>query len=140
MREIKFRAWDKEKRRMLPVTLMEFNQWWVSCMPISESNGSVLEYGERNSFRNEETDRHILMQYTGLEDMNKKEICEGDIIRANAIDEPSIGIVFYSDGGFKCTSDFAGIKNFEVYDELNHDLITDNDMEVVGNIYEQEVK
>jgi hypothetical protein len=62
MREIKFRAWDKEKKRMLPVTLMEFNQWWVSCMPISESNGNVLEYGERNSFRNEEADRHILMQ------------------------------------------------------------------------------
>lgn len=51
MRDVKFRAWDKEGKRMIP-----------SC-------SSMLNNGFFN-----------LMQYTGLKDKNGKEIYEGDII------------------------------------------------------------
>ena len=54
-REIKFRAWDKENRRMRP-----HEELYFDC-------------GE---FKNP-----TLMQYTGLKDKNGVEIYEGDVVR-----------------------------------------------------------
>jgi len=53
MREIKFRAWDKDLHKM-------YNKW------------TVIPDDDRS---------HILMQYTGLKDKNGKEIYEGDIVK-----------------------------------------------------------
>lgn len=59
MREIKFRAWDKEKKIMF--------------------NWSFTEQGlyPQDFFNN---DNYQVMQYTGVNDKNGKEIYEGDIV------------------------------------------------------------
>ena len=53
MREIKFRAWDKDLLKM-------YSKW------------TVIPDDDRS---------HILMQYTGLKDKNGVEIYEGDILK-----------------------------------------------------------
>lgn len=128
MREIKFRAWDKEKKVLMPVKLMDFSEWWVSCNPIGVDE--PLAFGERNSFKNEETDRHILMQYTGLKDKNGTEIYEGDIYHMG---DPNITYtVVWCDSGLKGkqngSSSYAGLESWkdkiEVIGNAHKDLLT----------------
>lgn len=68
-REIKFRAWDTEKKEMFTPDF------------IDGGDGHILEYIEYAS----PSLRHsaILMQYTGLKDRNGKEIYEGDLVKNN---------------------------------------------------------
>lgn len=135
MREFKFRAWDKEKNEILPVKLMDFSQWWVSCDP-HYGTSKPNEYGERNSFKNEETDRHIIMQYTGLKDKNGTEIYEGDIIDGSWINPMSKEKVMRH---YQVTFN-KGKYNAELIGHHPYGstmLYFENDKsEVIGNIYE----
>jgi uncharacterized phage protein (TIGR01671 family) len=65
MREIKFRAWDKDGSMKMCADFMDF------CREMLSTN-------QGDPWNDE---RFIKMQYTGLKDKNSKEIYEGDIVK-----------------------------------------------------------
>jgi len=131
MREIKFRAWDKETQEMCQVTRLMWNQGrftepmhkltHVSC------NGVQMLYNANT---------YELMQFTGLLDKNGKEIYEEDIVtiktwfRDNEVDKICITVM---DGW---QSVFEAARNTEDGFYCPMGSIAQNDREVIGNIYE----
>lgn len=114
MREIKFRAWDGKRM-----------QYWdsLACASISVPELFIsLEFGS-------------LMQYTGLKDKNGKEIYEGDIVKTindyetYGMQAGEINEVYFAFGGFRLKPKYRkGAKGFWLEDG--------NDVEIIGNIYE----
>ena len=89
MNEIEFRAWDKEKQRMLHVIAIQFKNKNIICTDENNLEEEIiLPY-----------DEEILMQYIGFEDENKKKIFKNDII-TNSKRPGFKGIVRMTNGGW----------------------------------------
>ncbi|WP_277680182.1 YopX family protein [Gracilibacillus dipsosauri] len=131
MREIKFRAWNIQE---------EFMHRVVSVGCDKKDKWPTLVY-MKNGFIDSVEEPHILMQYTGLKDMNGNEIYEGDVVRF---------CDFASDitGGHMGDSIITGVVTYDYamwfindkYDEPELPLcdahLNDDEFEVIGNIYE----
>ena len=108
MREIKFRAWDKENKVMqTPFDLSSNPKYW--CKKLKD---------------------FPLMQYTGLKDKNGKEIYEGDIIKIFGSSPNHIEEIEWVDNG-----DWMGDKQ-PLVGFIHHSAIYKQPIEVIGNIYE----
>ena len=118
-REIKFRAWLKEDKKMVNVETMDFTD---KSMQYLEKNEIINAYLlKRMSFDDVE-----LMQYTGVKDKNGKEIYEGDIIICKY--DPQIAMeVKWVDEGFRTLGK---------YDGDNYVGFVKDSAEVIGNVYE----
>jgi uncharacterized phage protein (TIGR01671 family) len=100
MREIKFRAWDKELKKMY--SNINLNRFEPSCrgfVPVFYTEDYL-----DNCLEEDNKDKFILMQYTGLKDKNGKEIYEGDVVEWEVYGEESklvkrkTHIYFFHDG------------------------------------------
>jgi uncharacterized phage protein (TIGR01671 family) len=120
MREIKFRAWNKEDKQM-----------------IYDDDEIILGY-HSGAFGSFDDDRYIFMQYTGLKDKNGKEIYEGDILQADYDFVFIVKFGEYDNGeSYELSVSGYGWHMQEIKDKnYFKDLLFMDDFFVIGNIYE----
>lgn len=133
MREIKFRAWDKQNSVMVDLK----NEWLEH---ICECHCGLQGYTKSKlSIALAYSNRYVVMQYTGLKDAKNREIYEGDIVN-HGDNYPSEVIwdnkEFWLDGPGFCLRE-SGYEKREGYKYRYHGLPGfTNPIEVIGNIYE----
>ena len=120
-RDIKFRAWVKDRKAIFEVVLINYVTKKVTYL--LERVGHLL------NIRHEKFNDIELMQYSGLTDMMEKEIYEGDIL-FESFGERYYKVVF-ENGSFR--AEFEG--DFEEHSFDLIDIVAQG-CKIVGNIYE----
>ena len=143
MREIKFRAWDKDYKRMFWNVQDAYDCLNVHHVEFPDDDDRHSSYVDSLSvacFGDMLGDEEYeIMQYTGLKDRNGKEIYEGDVVEA---DEGGItyekwkGLIDYDRGCFVARWDIWQPEAKGFNDRMCLSCAALKNSEVIGNIYE----
>lgn len=129
-RILKFRAWDKEKSKMI---LTDEAQYTITGAEFKDTKAGNLQW----FFGHCAVHKVDIMQFTGLLDKHGTEIYEGDIVEYKNIEESGIAVVrpidetpnlcfFWVNQNIKDPSGYSSVYYFGCASEL----------EIIGNIHE----
>jgi len=130
MRDIKFRVWDKINK--------EFSNHTNRDPFMDLSMGDIFYWERRQNedgvyegdiiLKDENKNRFVLQQYTGLKNSSGKEIYEGDIVEAydESENETFSGNVIYD----------QKLASFVFTNKCDTYYLTSFDLQVVGNIFQ----
>lgn len=125
MREIKFRAWNKENEKMNDVFGLRFVGDVGYFVYLDDGQDAAIEYDQEEV---------IIMQYTGLKDKKGEEICEGDIVHIkweeNDPNSEFYLVVEWNEGSYYANESRGSFLDEPIDKQYASDLL------VIGNIYE----
>lgn len=119
MTKLKFRAWDPLRQQIIRVSRLTWH-------------GALDSGWLQVNLRAETPDReHVIMQYTGLDDSNGKEIWEGDVLRWREDERESRSSVVFDSGAFR-----ESASGRLVSDLCRRTGNNSSRSEVIGNVHE----
>lgn len=165
MREIKFRAWDKKRKKMWYPENMQRGDMvdHKNCGNLMShdieqlaigANGEIYILDECGNCEYSENigEDYEIMWFIGMEDKNKKEIYEGDVVRwkeEGAVGEALLGQVVWGLDGFVAkelnkptweylggTFPFSRVPEFYNFSEGIGREFEWDELEIIGNIWE----
>lgn len=128
MREIKFRVWDKKKKKFCN----QFADWYLSV-----DDGYLYKECDFDGIIDKMPQkRFIIQQFTGIKDGNNKKIYDGDIVKNAGNGYEEYWRVYFNE---KRLSWYVGCDTKEeFFDDFLYEFCQDGKtyLEVVGNIFE----
>lgn len=141
---VKFRAWASatnvdrpEMYKMYPVYRLGFSGWEQRDGKAPLQLGTISVFYEDAGYWCEVfVGFYTLMQYTGLKDVNDKDICEGDLLKVKSYSfhhlEKYTYEVYYNDQSMR----FKLRNNIPYPHNIDDDSTGLHSFEIIGNIYQ----